>query len=170
MHIPARGVDGTWQAGTDLQGRSASQWIIPKPDVKRCSVRMDKCLWKTKRQFLFSFFKIIYLFVCAGSSLLYRLFSGCSEWVLLSGWGVQASHCCESLVELSSIWASVVAARRLSCPMTCGIVLDQCSVRWQVGSSPLSHQRGPKDPISCDFSSGSPASPGLLLFLCLGHG
>ena len=38
-----------------------------------------------KKPISFLFFKIIYLSVCAGSSLLCGLFASCSEWELLSG-------------------------------------------------------------------------------------
>ena len=43
------------------------------------------------------FFQIVFIFVfifyCAGSSLLYGLLSSCSKWRRLSSCGVQASHC-----------------------------------------------------------------------------
>ena len=40
-----------------------------------------------------------YFWGCAGSLLLHELFSGCSEWRLLSSCSVQASHC-----DRSSCW------------------------------------------------------------------
>ena len=43
----------------------------------------------------YSFYKFIYLFIfgCAGSLLLHRLFSSYGEWRLLSSCSKQASHC-----------------------------------------------------------------------------
>ena len=44
--------------------------------------------------------------------------------------------------------ASVVVMLGLSCPVACGIFLDQglnlCSLHWQVDSYPLSHKGSPK--------------------------
>ena len=64
--------------------------------------------------------KFVYLsfgFGCAGSSSLCRLFSSCRGQRLLSRFGAQACHCGGfSCGEdgLLGVWASVVAARRLS--------------------------------------------------------
>ena len=66
-----------------------------------------------------TFFLIIYLFIfcCAGSSLLCRFFSSCGEWGLPSTCGVQG-HVVASLVSEHSSRAlsesSVVAARGFS--------------------------------------------------------
>ena len=55
-------------------------------------------------------------------------FSSCSEWRLLSGCNEWASKCggfsCYGAWVLSP-WASVVVVHGLSCPQTCGILLDQ---------------------------------------------
>ena len=55
------------------------------------------------------------------------------------------------LIEVASLvavhghmWASVVVAHRLSCPLACGIFPDQglnmCPLHWQADSYPLYHQ------------------------------
>ena len=97
-----------------------------------------------------SYLKIIYLFTelfvfgCAGSSLMHGLSSSCSECGLLSICAVWASHCggfwcCGALglgtrasvvvaPGLSSVvpglWStgSVVVVHRLSCSMACGVL------------------------------------------------
>jgi len=100
-------------------------------------------------------FVFIYLFGCAGSLLLHRLFCGCGRQGLLSGCAAQASHssgfsCCGA----QSVWTSVVAAlgsvvvvHGLSCPMAYGIFWDQesnpCLLHWQADSLPLNHQGSP---------------------------
>ena len=60
-------------------------------------------------------FHFIYLFVfgCAGSSLLYELFSSCGDWGLLSSCGAPASHCSGfscCWTQALGAWASVVLA------------------------------------------------------------
>ena len=49
---------------------------------------------------------------------------------------------------------SVIVARGLTCPKTCGIFSDRglnlCPLHWQADSLPLDHQRSPRDP---DFNS-----------------
>ena len=45
------------------------------------------CIMLTKQKYFF------FIFGCAGSSLLLRLFFSCSEQGLLSSFGAQASHC-----------------------------------------------------------------------------
>ena len=52
-----------------------------------------------------------------------------------------------------STGAATVVARRLSCPVACGIFPDQgsnlCLLHWQVASSPLDHHASPSlDKIS----------------------
>ena len=65
-----------------------------------------------------AFLKIIlFIFGCAGSSLLPGLFSSCCEWGLLSSCGARASQgcgfsCCRA--RLQGMWASAVAAHGLS--------------------------------------------------------
>ena len=45
-------------------------------------------------------------------------------------------------------WASVVVARGLSCPMACGIFLEQGlnphPLHWRVDSQPVDHERNPR--------------------------
>ena len=82
----------------------------------------------------------IYLFGCAGSSRLLRLFSNCGEQKLLSGCGVQASHCSSfSCCETQTL------KHRLRGSKARGIFLDQgltpCLLHWQADSLPLSHQK-----------------------------
>ena len=82
----------------------------------------------------------IYLFGCAGSSRLLRLFSNCGEQKLLSGCGVQASHCSGfSCCETQTL------KHRLRGSKARGIFLDQgltpCLLHWQADSLPLSHQK-----------------------------
>ena len=52
---------------------------------------------------------------------------------------------------LQGTQASVVVAHRSSCPVACGIFLDQgwnlCSLHWQVDSSPVDHQDVPTSVI-----------------------
>ena len=110
----------------------------------------------------------MYLFGCAGSSLLYGLFSRCS------GQGYSLVVCrllpaVSSLVakhrlqahRLQQLWhmgsvvvtpglqstGSIVVVGGLCCSVACGIFLDQgsnpCLLHWQAGSLPLSHQGSP---------------------------
>ena len=104
----------------------------------------------------------LFIYGCTGSSLLFRLFSTCGEWALVSSccvrasdcggsfvavsrdnssWGVWASPCVVSLVKVHGLYsgqASVVAAHRFSCPVARGIFPDQGShpfpLHWQVDS------------------------------------
>ena len=59
-----------------------------------------------------------FFFGCAGSSLLCRLFSSCSEQGLLSSCGAWASHCGEASTvaehRLQGVWASAVLVHGLS--------------------------------------------------------
>ena len=78
--------------------------------------------WKSVQDTVFGFFKQFYLFIygCAGSSLLQGLFSSCCEQALglFSSCRVRASHCsglsCCGAGSLGA-QAAVVAARGLSC-------------------------------------------------------
>ena len=103
----------------------------------------------------------LFIFGCAGSSLLYGLFSSC---------GAQAFHCGRFFcfgAQTRGAWASVVAAHglsswgfwalehkltggcapRVTCSTACGIRLDQrsnpCFLHCQVDSLSLSHQVRP---------------------------
>ena len=89
------------------------------------------------------FLNFIYLFIfgCAGSSLLLGLCSSCSELGVLSSYDVQASHCsgfscCEArargLNGLQQLWlegstaqASIATAHGLGCSEACGVFPDQ---------------------------------------------
>ena len=101
----------------------------------------------------------MFIFGCPGSLLLCGLFSGCDEWGPLS----VAVH--ELLMEVASpvaehgvqgVWASVVAAHRLSswAPgltsfVAHGIFPDQGSIPyplcWQLDSCPPCHQGSPQN-------------------------
>ena len=52
-----------------------------------CACTLDQC------QFPVFSKNLVFVFRCAGSSLLYGLFSGCGEWRPLSSCGSWASHC-----------------------------------------------------------------------------
>ena len=100
-------------------------------------------------------------FGCAGSSLVLRLFSSCSEQGPLSTSGARASHCggfsccgARALGRAGSVLVapglcstgSVGAAHGLSCSVACGILPDRrsnlCLLHWQADSLPLSHRGG----------------------------
>ena len=110
----------------------------------------------------FDFLKFLFIFGCAGSSLLCGLFSHCGEQGLPSSCGVWGSHCggfsccgAWSLGHTGSVVVvpgpksthSIIMALRLSCSVTCGIIPDQgsnlCFLHWQADSLPLSHQGSP---------------------------
>ena len=122
--------------------------------------------WRVRQRC--SFLKVYYLFIfgCAGFSLLHGLFPGCSEQGLLSSCSGQASHfrgssCCRAHsgsrgvgFSSCSVWGSWALERRhsslvhrLICPAACGIFPDQglnpCLLYWQADSSPLRHQQSP---------------------------
>ena len=67
------------------------------------------------------FFMILFIYGCAGSSLLCGLSSSCAKQELLSGCGVWASHCRRLTAEhgLEAARASVVVVHGLS---SCGTV------------------------------------------------
>ena len=78
-----------------------------------------------------------------------RLFWSCIQQGLLSSCGVRAScggsPCCGA--QALGLTGSVLVAHGLSCPMTCGIFLDQgmklCPLHWQMVSLPPDHQGSP---------------------------
>ena len=81
-------------------------------------------------------------------------FSSCGKWRLLSSCGAWASHC--RGFSCCGAWAlecasSVAVAHRLSCPVACGIFLDQgstlCPMHWQRNSQPVDHQGSPGFPF-----------------------
>lgn len=63
------------------------------PFITHCFGVMSKVFLNLYR---LTFLKILFLFGCAGSSLLCRLFflSSCGKWGLLSSYSARASHCC----------------------------------------------------------------------------
>ena len=124
----------------------------------------DDCIYllNSSSFFFFPFYNFIFIFGCASSSLLHKLFSSCSDLGLLSSCGVHASRC--SGFSCCGTWAlgcvgfsscssrpqstgSVVVAHGVICPIACGIIPNQgwnpCLPRWQVDSLPLSLQRSP---------------------------
>ena len=106
----------------------------------------------------------LFVFVCAGSSLLCGLFpsfsfrlgadEGFSLWWLLSlstGSRAQGFGSCVGSVAVApglESTGSVVVARGLSCSTACGVIPDQrlnlALLHWQEDSLPLSHQEGPR--------------------------
>ena len=109
------------------------------------------------------FFFNLFIFGCAGASVLHGPFSKGNKQRLL--FIAQASHCggfsccrAQALGHVGfsscSVWAQQLRfpgpgaqAHRVSCSMACGIFLDQgsnpCILHWQVDSLPLSHQGSP---------------------------
>ena len=92
----------------------------------------------------------LFIFGCAGSSLLYMHcctpFSSCGEQGPMSSCGTRASHCSGFSRRAQALEhvGSVVVAHGLSCPIARGIFPDQewnlCLLHWQVDSQPLDHQ------------------------------
>ena len=117
--------------------------------------------WKI---FIYSFLIILFIFGCAGSSLLRGLFSSCSKLGLLSSCGLWASYCGGSSYcgepalghkgfRSCSAWAlehsSVVVAWGLRCSVACGS-LPRSAIKpvspafgkwilyhWTTGKAPL---------------------------------
>ena len=86
-------------------------------------------------------FKIsFFLFACAGSLLLHRLFPVAVHWILI----VMASLVVAPGLKSAG---SVLLAHGLSCSLACGIFLGQgsnpCLLHWQADSYPLCHQGSP---------------------------
>ena len=102
---------------------------------------------------------LLFVFGCAGSSLLCGLFFSC--WEQGAALHCSGFSCCraQALVHVGSIAAvsrlqntgSTAVAHRLSCQTACRIFLDQgsklCLLKLQVDSLPLSHQGSP----TCNF-------------------
>ena len=114
---------------------------------------VESCLYHLQPYECFILYLFIY--VCAGPSSLFGLFSSWSEWGLLSDRGVQASlvehrlecagsSCCGSQAPRHKL---VVVAHGLSCSVACGIFPDQGWNLWLLhlpaNSLPLSHQGSP---------------------------
>ena len=108
----------------------------------------------------------LFIFGCAGPSLVRRVFSSCGKWALLSSCGVRASHCgsfslCKaqalghegSVVVVPGLYGTgpIVVVHGLSCSSACRIFQDQgsnlCFLRWQADFLLLSHQGSPQNPI-----------------------
>ena len=106
------------------------------------AVLNDSKFFFLKICFIFYFtLKNLSIFGCARSSLLCRLFSSCSEPGLLSRCRPWASLCgrfSHCRAQALGAQASVVVALELSCPIACGIFLNQgsnqCSLHWQANS------------------------------------
>ena len=97
----------------------------------------------------------LFIFGCAGSSLLLGLLSACS---------VQASHCSSFFccgAQALGLRASEVVAPGLSCSVACGIFLAQgsnpCLLHWQV-DFPQSHQRSTEFTLRLSPHSSFPCS------------
>ena len=119
--------------------------------------------------FVFWIISILFIFGCAGSSLLLKLFSSCGKQGLLSSCSartsrVEASPIAEyrlevpelqqfqhagSAVAAHRLWSagSVAVVHELSSPETCGIFPNQDAnsrpLHWQAGSYPLGHRGSP---------------------------
>ena len=88
-------------------------------------------------------------FGCSGSWKLCRLFSGCSEWGLLSSCNAQASHC----AGFSSCRAQALERRPNSCGAGASLLCSTGDLpatgikptfrHWQVDSLQVSHQGSP---------------------------
>ena len=73
---------------------------MPK-SIKRCM-----SIQKIRKSLLSCLFVYLFIFGCAGSSLLRRLFSSCGKQGLLSSGGIQVSHCSSfSCGEATGTWA-----------------------------------------------------------------
>ena len=117
---------------------------------------------------IYIFLKCVYLFIfgCAGSSLLLELVSSCEEWGLLSICG--GFSCCRawapghvgSVVVASGLQSTgtVVEVHRFTCSVAYSFFPDQglnpCLLHWQVDSLPLSCQGGPQ-PFFFFFRTGA---------------
>ena len=80
-----------------------------------------------KKKIYIYIYNLVFSFGCSGS-LLYKLFSSCSEWGLLASRGVQASRCSGfsyGRAQAPGVWASVVEVQGLSCSEARGIFPDQ---------------------------------------------
>ena len=90
---------------------------------------------------------VYFSFGSAGSLLLNRLFSSCSERGLLSRCGVWASHWAGFSCFRIQVLGLYTVVHQLSCSKACGIFPDQgsnlCLLHWQADSLPLRHQGSP---------------------------
>ena len=108
------------------------------------------------RPWMYQFFSVVYILLfiylaVLGFHYCTRTFSSCDEQGLLFAVVLGLLIAVASLVvehRLESTWVSGVEACGLSCPLACGIFLDQglnlCLLHWQVDSLPLSYQGSPE--------------------------
>ena len=95
---------GFWEAGKVLffflicfwLHRVTCEILAPCPRIERVPLQ-----WKCRPLFLKSY---LFIFDCARSLLLCRLFSCCHEWGLLSSCGVWASHTVASPAGAQALW------------------------------------------------------------------
>ena len=83
FHSKSTYVDDAWGKCKSLFTKDKQAGLIPTcpKDYVYIYAFISQMLFK----------KILFIFGCAGSSLLCGVFSSCIEWVLLSGCGVRAS-------------------------------------------------------------------------------
>ena len=122
-----------------------------KYDVRAEDLGVPSKLVKRKGDFLKIILRYLFIFGCAGSSLLHGLFSSCCEWGPLSSCSAQASPC--RVFSCCRAWALDCEGLRSCdahgpcCSPACGIFPDQgsnlCLLHGQVDSVPLSHQGSP---------------------------
>ena len=111
-------------------------------------------------RFLFFIILLIYLFMAAGSLLLHgyslvvvrKLLIAVAS--LVQSTDFRYSGSVVVVPGLQSTGSVVMYQGLISCPVACGIFLDQglnpCLLHWQADSLPLSHQGLP---LSCAFST-----------------
>ena len=99
------------------------------------------------------FYIILFIFGCAGSSLMQGNFfsystpaSHCGGFSCCRAWALVHAGSAVAAPGLQST-GSLVVAHRLSCSIECEIFptqgLNPCLLHWQVDSLPLSHQESP---------------------------
>ena len=100
--------------------------------------------WFSRQYQLLCFFFLSVFLVALGLHWCTWPFSSHGRWGLLSNCGVWPSHCggfYSPRAQALDPWSWVVVVHRLSCPMGCGILLDQgsspCPLHWQRDSKPL---------------------------------
>ena len=100
-------------------------------------------------QFFFKYLKktLPFIFGCARSLLLLRLFSSCREWGLPSGCGARGGFSCCRAQAVGHVGSEAVV-HRASCSQACGVLprqgLNLCLLHRQVDSLPLSHRGSPR--------------------------
>ena len=115
--------------------------LSPRPWALGKSCFNDDYISNCSPSFFIYINLFVYLLAVLGLCCCVEAFSSCGEQGLLFHCGARASHCggfsCCGARALGAR-ASVVVARGLSCPMACGIFLDQgsnpCPLHWQADS------------------------------------